>query len=60
MWQNLEERAESLGMLRLAAAIRPVAVGLSEKASALDWSWRPAGQSLLACALVAKVSQESG
>jgi hypothetical protein len=58
MWQNLEQHAEALGFARLATVIRPVLQGLVEKASSINWQWRPAGHALLECALLAKVIQE--
>lgn len=59
-WQDLERRADELGLARLASLIRPVSLGLAEKAASARWDWRPTARAMLVATAWLRMARESG
>jgi hypothetical protein len=57
-WQELVQTAEAFGMERLAASMRRVVEGLSRRAAAKQWDWRPTAQAVLAQAVLARLAHD--
>jgi hypothetical protein len=57
--QEVVRTAESMGLARMASAIRRVENGLAGKSSAMNWNWRPTGLALLDLVVLSRLLQES-
>lgn len=57
-WQELDRRAEQLGLMRLGIAVRKLAAGLAEKIASARWEPRATAHALLEAAVLARASQE--
>ena len=54
-WQELDQRAEQLGLVRLGTLVRRIALGLAEKVASAQWQPRVTAKALLEAAVLARV-----
>ena len=57
-WQELDRRAEQLGLVRLGIAVRKLVAGLAQKIASAQWEPRATARALLEVAVLARAGQE--